>query len=100
MRCPMPDFERRVRNLDHALWRVNFLASILQTHRTLSPRDADWRRQEAEYVERLAWAERELERWRTMKKGDAQQEKHRSPPPPKLQQHSHSQAHTHSMSTG
>ncbi len=81
MRRPMPDFERRVRNLDHALWRVNFLASILQTHRSLTPRDAPWRAQEAEYVERLAWAERELERWRSMKKGDPHA-RSRTPPLP------------------
>lgn len=57
------DPARYERNLEHAVWRVNFLASLLQAHRALGRRDEDWGQKEAEYQSRIAWAERELERW-------------------------------------
>ncbi len=58
----MADLSRHEQNFEHAVWRVNFLSSLLQTHRALAKRSGLWRQKEAELVDRLVWAEKELER--------------------------------------
>lgn len=58
----MADLRRHEQNFEHAVWRVNFLSSLLQTHRSMAKRGRLWRQKEAELVDRLVWAEKELER--------------------------------------
>ncbi|MGV3659009.1 MAG: hypothetical protein ACO1TE_02460, partial [Prosthecobacter sp.] len=53
---------RHEQNFEHAVWRVNFLSSLLQAHRSLAKRGKLWREKEAELVGRLGWAEKEMER--------------------------------------
>jgi hypothetical protein len=55
--------ERHRQNLEHARWRVEFLLSLLDSHRQmLTRRDAEWQQKEADYVRQLAAAQVELER--------------------------------------
>jgi hypothetical protein len=55
--------ERRRQNLEHARWRVEFVLSLLDSHRgMLTKRDAEWKRKEADYLRQLAAAQIELER--------------------------------------
>lgn len=55
--------ERHRQNLEHARWRVEFVLSLLDSHRgMLTKRDAAWQRREADYVKQLAEAQIELER--------------------------------------
>jgi hypothetical protein len=56
-------FELHQQQLEHARWRVQFLLSLLQTHRQLvSKRDAQWAARESEYVRQLAAAQAALDR--------------------------------------
>jgi len=55
--------ERHRENLEHARWRVEFVLSLLDSHRRmLTRRDAEWRQKETEYLKQLAAAQVELER--------------------------------------
>lgn len=58
----MAELRRHEQNFEHAVWRVNFLSSLLQTHRALAKRGRLWRQKEADLMDRLVWAENELER--------------------------------------
>ena len=58
-------------DFDHARWRVQFLRSLVQMHRTSPKRGAEtWKQEEEVYAQRLATAEKELERfpkeWHTL----------------------------------
>lgn len=51
----------RTDNLAHAHWRVRFLKNLLDVHRSIPQRTSyDWLLQEADYLRRIALAEREL----------------------------------------
>jgi hypothetical protein len=55
--------ERHRRNLEHARWRVDFLLSMLDSHRKLQGRrDATWQEREREYLKQLALAQAEWDR--------------------------------------
>lgn len=52
---------KRLDDLAHAHWRVRFLKNLLQVHRSIPQRTSyDWLLQEADYLQRIALAEREL----------------------------------------
>ncbi|HSI61579.1 MAG TPA: hypothetical protein VLE43_00635 [Candidatus Saccharimonadia bacterium] len=56
------DFARkRLDDLAHAHWRVRFLKNLFEVHRSIPQRSSyDWLLQEADYMQRIALAEREL----------------------------------------
>jgi hypothetical protein len=55
--------ERHRRNLEHSRWRVDFLLSLLDSHRKMQvKRDARWEEKEREYLKQLALAQAELDR--------------------------------------
>jgi hypothetical protein len=65
--------ERHRRNLEHSRWRVDFLLSLLDSHRKMrAQRDAKWEESERAYLKDLALAQadwdrldrHELPRWR------------------------------------
>lgn len=65
--------ERHRRNLEHARWRVDFLLSLLDSHRkTQGKREAKWEEKEHRYLRELAIAQadwdrldrHEIPRWR------------------------------------
>jgi hypothetical protein len=59
---PLNRHERHRQNLEHARWRVEFLLSLLDSHRRmLTKRDIDWQRREVDYIRQLATAQIELE---------------------------------------
>lgn len=51
---------RQERNVEHARWRVAFSRSLLESHRMVPLRGAEWAQKEAVLLERLAGAEAEL----------------------------------------
>jgi hypothetical protein len=52
---------KRLDDLAHAHWRVRFLKNLLEVHRSIPQRSSyDWLLQEADYLQRIALAEREL----------------------------------------
>jgi hypothetical protein len=52
---------KRLDDLAHAHWRVRFLRNLLEVHRALPQSTSyDWLLQEADYLERIALAERDL----------------------------------------
>jgi uncharacterized protein HemX len=53
--------QARTDQLSHAQWRVRFLKSLLKVHRSIPQWTSyDWLLQEADYLQRIAQAEREL----------------------------------------
>lgn len=54
--------ERQKGNLEHAHWRLEFLLSLLQTHRTVSIKTPDWARKESDYLHQIAEVQVELDR--------------------------------------
>jgi hypothetical protein len=51
---------RRSQAVEHAEWRVNFVRSLLASHRLLLARGSNWYAKEAGLVNRLAMAKAEL----------------------------------------
>ncbi|QIF04671.1 hypothetical protein [Roseimicrobium sp. ORNL1] len=52
---------QRLDDLAHAHWRVKFLKNLLEVHRSIPKRSGnDWLLQEADYVQRIVQAEREI----------------------------------------
>jgi hypothetical protein len=47
--------------LEHAQWRVEFLASLLQSHRLRESWEPAWEEKNEDYLERIAVAKEELE---------------------------------------
>jgi hypothetical protein len=47
--------------LEHAQWRIEFLASLLQSHRLHESSESEWEEKQADYLERMATAKEELE---------------------------------------
>jgi hypothetical protein len=50
------------RQLEHAKWRVEFLASLLPSHRLLQVAEPEWEGQDADRIERMEAAKEELKR--------------------------------------
>jgi hypothetical protein len=63
----MSSQERQRRNLAHARWRVEFLLSLLDVHRSNHVHRPGWTEKEAAYLHQIAEAQVELDReeWRT-----------------------------------
>jgi hypothetical protein len=47
---------------DHARWRIEFLASLLQSHRLHETAEPEWEERDEDYRERIASAKEELKR--------------------------------------
>ena len=59
---PLNRHERHRENLEHARWRVEFVLSLLDSHRgMLTKRNAEWQQKETDYLKQLATAQIELE---------------------------------------
>jgi hypothetical protein len=55
--------ERYRRNLEHARWRVDFLLSMLDSHRKMQVRRSpNWEEREREYLKELALAQADWDR--------------------------------------
>jgi hypothetical protein len=59
---PLTTSDRRMDNLHHAQWRVNFQQSLLDMHRSTTWHGPGWYDKEAECARRLMEAREELHR--------------------------------------
>jgi hypothetical protein len=63
----MTESELHSRHLQHAEWRVGFVRSLLEMHRhSIALHGAEWSREETILIDRLATAEAELQRLRSL----------------------------------
>ncbi len=63
---PISSRERQRNNVAHARWRVEFLLSILDVHRSAPVHGPEWAEKEAAHLHQIAEAQVELDRveWR------------------------------------